>query len=58
VLAICDDRLVTKGYGKVLRASLPPMPFTRDRGDVAAFFNSQPAASGASSAATSESSAL
>ena len=38
VLAICDDRLVTKGYGKILRASLPPMPFTRDRGDVAAFF--------------------
>ena len=41
VLAICDDRLVTKGYGKVLRASLPPMPFTRDRGEVAAFFDSQ-----------------
>ena len=39
VLAICDDRLVTKGYGKILRASLPPMPFTRDRGDVAAFFD-------------------
>ncbi len=41
VLAICDDRLVTKGYGKILRASLPPMPFTRERGDVAAFFATQ-----------------
>ena len=37
VLAICDDRLVTKGYGKTLRSSLPPMPFTREREDVAAF---------------------
>jgi len=41
VLAICDDRLVTKGYGRILRASLPPMPFTRDRADVAAFFEGQ-----------------
>ena len=41
VLAICDDRLVTKGYGKILRASLPPMPFTRERDDVAAFFATQ-----------------
>jgi len=41
VLAICDDRLVTKGYGKTLRSSLPPMPFTREREDVAAFFGSQ-----------------
>ncbi len=41
VLAICDDRLVTKGYGKILRASLPPMPFTRERDEVAAFFDTQ-----------------
>ena len=41
VLAICDDRLVTKGYGRILRASLPPMPFTRERADVAAFFETQ-----------------
>ena len=41
VLAICDDRLVTKGYGRILRASLPPMPFTRDRSDVADFFDKQ-----------------
>jgi len=41
VLAICDDRLVTKGYGRILRASLPPMPFTRERVDVATFFDTQ-----------------
>ena len=41
VLAICDDRLVTKGYGRTLRSSLPPMPFTRERDDVAAFFDLQ-----------------
>ena len=41
VLAICDDRLVTKGYGRILRASLPPMPFTRERSDVAGFFEVQ-----------------
>ncbi|MBL8310502.1 MAG: ATP-dependent DNA helicase [Burkholderiales bacterium] len=40
VLAICDDRLVSKGYGRVLRASLPPMPFTRALSDVAVFFAS------------------
>ena len=41
VLAICDERLVTKGYGRVLRSSLPPMPFTRERDDVEAFFDTQ-----------------
>ena len=41
VLAICDDRLVTKGYGRILRSSLPPMPFTRERDDVATFFDTQ-----------------
>jgi ATP-dependent DNA helicase DinG len=38
VLAICDDRIVSKGYGKMLRASLPKMPWTRERDDVGAFF--------------------
>ncbi len=38
VLVICDDRIVSKGYGKLLRASLPTMPWTRAREDVAAFF--------------------
>ncbi len=39
VLVICDDRVVTKGYGKMLRASLPKMPWTRDRSEVAKFFS-------------------
>ncbi len=39
VLAICDDRIVTKGYGKMLRASLPKMPWTRDRNEVGEFFS-------------------
>ncbi|MBS0315011.1 MAG: ATP-dependent DNA helicase [Proteobacteria bacterium] len=38
VLAICDERLVTKGYGRVLRSGLPPMPITRDREEIASFF--------------------
>jgi ATP-dependent DNA helicase DinG len=38
VLAICDDRIVTKGYGKMLRTSLPKMPWTRARDDIRAFF--------------------
>jgi ATP-dependent DNA helicase DinG len=38
VLAICDDRIVTKGYGKTLRSSLPKMPWTREREAIAAFF--------------------
>jgi ATP-dependent DNA helicase DinG len=29
VVVICDPRLVDKPYGRVLRASLPPMPVTR-----------------------------
>ncbi|MFN3629927.1 MAG: ATP-dependent DNA helicase [Casimicrobiaceae bacterium] len=39
VLAICDDRIITKGYGRVLRKSLPPMPWTRKLADVAGFFS-------------------
>ncbi|HKO89441.1 MAG TPA: ATP-dependent DNA helicase [Burkholderiales bacterium] len=38
VLMICDPRLVTKGYGKSLVASLPPMRRTRDLSAVEAFF--------------------
>jgi ATP-dependent DNA helicase DinG len=29
VVAICDPRLIDKPYGRVFRASLPPMPVTR-----------------------------
>jgi len=38
VLMICDQRLFTRGYGRLIRASLPPMPLTREIGDVEAFF--------------------
>lgn len=37
VLAICDPRLVTKGYGKVFINSLPPMKKTQELGDVLLF---------------------
>ncbi|HEX7326232.1 MAG TPA: ATP-dependent DNA helicase [Rhodanobacteraceae bacterium] len=38
VLVLCDPRLVSKGYGKLFLASLPPMPRTRELADVQAFF--------------------
>ena len=38
VLMLCDPRLQTKPYGRVFRASLPPMPVTREVVDVQAFF--------------------
>jgi len=31
ILVICDDRIVSKGYGRMLRQSLPAMPWTRHR---------------------------
>jgi ATP-dependent DNA helicase DinG len=43
VLVLCDPRLLNKGYGRVFRASLPPMPLTRQLADVAAFFAQAPA---------------
>jgi ATP-dependent DNA helicase DinG len=38
VLMICDPRLLTKGYGKKLLASLPPMRRTRSVADAVQFF--------------------
>jgi ATP-dependent DNA helicase DinG len=38
VLMICDPRLVSRGYGKRVLASLPPMRFTRDAQEAVAFF--------------------
>ncbi len=38
VLVLCDPRLLSKGYGKIFLASLPPMPVTRDLQDVEQFF--------------------
>jgi ATP-dependent DNA helicase DinG len=43
VLMICDPRLVSRGYGKRVLASLPPMRFTRDAEEAVAFFT-RPAA--------------
>lgn len=41
VLVLCDPRLTQKSYGKVFMDSLPPLPITREVGDVQAFFGSQ-----------------
>ncbi|MDT8385467.1 MAG: ATP-dependent DNA helicase [Gammaproteobacteria bacterium] len=38
VLMICDPRLFGKGYGRIFRDSLPPMPVSRQLGDVQQFF--------------------
>ncbi len=41
VLMICDPRLFGKGYGRIFRNSLPPMPVSRDVTDVQKFFASE-----------------
>ena len=46
VLMLCDPRLLSKSYGRMFLESLPPLPKTRDIGDIAAFFAS-PAAGAA-----------
>ena len=38
VLMICDQRIITKSYGKRIWKSLPPMKRTRDLNDVQQFF--------------------
>lgn len=40
VLAICDPRLFTARYGGAIRASLPPMPITRDQAVACEFLDS------------------
>jgi ATP-dependent DNA helicase DinG len=42
VLVLCDPRLSGKSYGRVFLDSLPPLPRTREVGDVAAFFAERP----------------
>ncbi|HZF14500.1 MAG TPA: ATP-dependent DNA helicase [Steroidobacteraceae bacterium] len=37
VIAICDPRVTAKSYGRVLLASLPPMPIVRTAAEAAAF---------------------
>ncbi|MEO8743598.1 MAG: ATP-dependent DNA helicase, partial [Lysobacteraceae bacterium] len=39
VLMLCDPRLLSRGYGKLFLASLPPMPRTREAADVQRFFD-------------------
>ncbi|MBM3358883.1 MAG: ATP-dependent DNA helicase [Betaproteobacteria bacterium] len=51
VLMICDPRLVTRGYGRRILASLPPMKVTRSAAEAQAFF-SDPQGATASAAAT------
>ena len=43
VLMICDPRLFSKGYGRRILKSLPPMKGTRDVADVIAFFGQEAA---------------
>jgi ATP-dependent DNA helicase DinG len=39
VLMLCDPRLYSRPYGRVVRASLPPMAQTRELAEVEAFFD-------------------
>ncbi len=43
VLMICDPRLYGKGYGRIFRQSLPPMPVSRELADVQQFFSKEAA---------------
>ena len=43
VLVLCDPRLYTKAYGRMIRESLPPMKQTRELAEVEAFFARIPA---------------
>jgi ATP-dependent DNA helicase DinG len=38
VLVLCDPRLFTRSYGRLVRASLPPMRITRETAEATAFF--------------------
>ena len=37
IVMICDQRLLTRGYGRRFLGSLPPMPLTRDPGEALRF---------------------
>jgi ATP-dependent DNA helicase DinG len=43
ILMLCDPRLISKDYGKVVLDSLPPMRITKNIDDVAFFLQSMPA---------------
>ena len=38
ILVLCDPRLTTRGYGRRILSSLPPMRKTREVKDAVAFF--------------------
>ena len=44
VLMLCDPRLYSRPYGRLIRASLPPMRPTRELREVVAFFAQQASA--------------
>ena len=39
LLVVCDPRLVTRPYGRLIRESLPPFPLTRSEGAALAFLD-------------------
>jgi ATP-dependent DNA helicase DinG len=39
---LCDPRLLSKGYGRIFLASLPPMPVTKRLEEVEQFFGRDP----------------
>lgn len=41
VLVLCDPRIRSRSYGEVFITSLPPMPITRDLGEVQQFFREE-----------------
>jgi len=47
VIAICDPRVTSKSYGRVLLASLPPMPIVRTVAEAAGFLRDRLGASAA-----------
>jgi len=46
VLVVCDQRLVSRSYGRVFVRSLPPFRRTQELGDVQRFFEEMPALAG------------
>ena len=39
VLVLCDPRLISRGYGRRILQSLPPMRFTRSAAEAVGFFS-------------------
>ena len=54
VMMLCDPRLLTKSYGRVFLASLPPMTHTRALADVRRFFDEEAALQSSADRETAE----